>query len=120
MSQRDLNLRRQWTKFDQVKRADFVEPSKHSVICGAHFTSDCFKGGYMREMGFKMSMNLIPSAVPRIQPQTPQQQALSEVRIKRTMESEETEKTAGKSRKRPRQSRAIQRTLFAKTLKKLF
>ena len=46
------NLRRQWTKFVQVKRADFVEPSKHSVICGAHFTSDCFEGGYMREMAF--------------------------------------------------------------------
>ena len=52
MSPRDLNLRRQWTKFVQVKRADFVEPSKHSVICGAHFTSDCFESGYMREMAF--------------------------------------------------------------------
>ena len=100
MSPRDLNLRRQWTKFVQVKRAEFVEPSKHSVICGAHFTSDCFEGDYMREMGFKMSTDLIPSAVPRIQLQMPQQQALSEVRIKRTMESEETEKTAGKSSKR--------------------
>ena len=55
MSPRDLNLRRQWTKFVQVKQANFVGPSKHSVnlICGAHFTSDCFEGGYMREMGFK-------------------------------------------------------------------
>ena len=100
MSPRDLNLRWQWTKFVQVKRAEFVEPSKHSVTCGAHFTSGCFEGDYMREMGFKMSTDLIPSAVPRIQLQMPQQQALSEVRIKRTMESEETEKTAGKSSKR--------------------
>ena len=92
---RDLNLRRQWIKFVQVKRADFVQPTKHSVICGAHFTSDCFKGVYMREMGFKKSTDLIPSAVPTIQLQTPQQKALSEVR-KRTMGSEETEQTAGK------------------------
>ena len=61
MSPRDLNLRRQWTKFVQVKRAEFVEPSKHSVICGADFASDCFEGDYMREMGFKMSTDLIPS-----------------------------------------------------------
>ena len=39
MSPRDLNLRRQWTKFVQVKRAEFVDPSKHSVISGAHFTT---------------------------------------------------------------------------------
>ena len=45
----------------------------------------------MREMGFKMSTDLIPSAVPTIQLQTPQQQALSEVCIKQTMESEETD-----------------------------
>ena len=74
----------------------------------------------MREMGFKMSTDLIPrGAVPRIQLQTPQQQALSEVRIKRTMESEETEKTAGKSSKRSRKSRAIRKTLYAKTFKKI-
>ena len=52
MSPRDLNLRRQWTKFVQVKRADFVEPSKHLVICAISFTSDCFEGGYIREMAF--------------------------------------------------------------------
>ena len=58
----------------------------------------------MREMGFKMSTDLIPSAVPRIQLQMPQQQALSEVCIKRTMESEETEKRAGKSKVTKEQS----------------
>ena len=62
----------------------------------------------MREMGFKKSMDLIPSAVPTIQPQTPQQKAFSEMR-KRTMESEETEQTVGKSSKRSRKSRAIQK-----------
>ena len=120
MSPRDLNLRWQWTKFVQVKPAEFVEPSKHSVICGAHFTSDCFEGDYMREIGFKMSTGLIPSAVPRIELQMPQQEASSEVRIKRKMESERTEKMAGQSSKRSRKSRAIRKTLYAKTLKKLF
>ena len=105
---RDLNLRRQWIKFVQAKRADFLEPTKHSVICGTHFTSDCFESGYMREMGFKKSTDLIPTAVPTIQPQTPQQQALLELR-KRTMESEETEQTAGNSSKRSRKSRAVQK-----------
>ena len=63
MSPRDLNLRWQWTKFVQVKWADFVELPKHSVICGAHFTSDCFEGGYMREIAFQKLTILIPSAV---------------------------------------------------------
>ena len=108
MFPRDLNLRRQWIKFVQVKRADFVQPTKHSIICGAHFTSDCFEGAYMREMGFKKLTDLIPSAVPTIQPQTPQQKAFSEMR-KRTMESEETEQTVGKSSKRSRKSRAVQK-----------
>ena len=64
-------------------------------------------GGYIREIGFKKLTDLIPSAVTTIQPQTPQQQPLSEVRIKRTMESDETEKTAEKSSKRSRKSRDI-------------
>ena len=38
----DVNLRRQWTKFVQMKRADFIEPTKHSIICSDHFTPDCF------------------------------------------------------------------------------
>ena len=74
-----VNLRQQWTNFVQVKWADFVEPSKHSVICGAHFTLDCFEGSYMQEMGFKMLTDLIPSAVPKIQLQTPQQQSLRDL-----------------------------------------
>ena len=40
-------------KFVQVKRDDFVEPTKYSVICGAHFTSDCFEGVYNVRNGFK-------------------------------------------------------------------
>ena len=97
MSPRDLNLRRQWTKFFQVKRVNFVEPSKHSVICGAHFTSACFDGGYIREMGFKKSTDLIPSAVTTIQPQTPQQQALSEVRVVQYRQTDTVRKTTSRS-----------------------
>ena len=42
---KDANLRRQWVKFAQVKRADFVEPTKHSVICNIHFSPDCYEKG---------------------------------------------------------------------------
>ena len=40
---KDANLRRQWVKFVQVKRADFAEPMEHSVIWNIHFSPDCDK-----------------------------------------------------------------------------
>ena len=69
----DVNLRRQWTKFVQMKRADFIEPTKHSIICSDHFTPDCFESPYMQEMDFKKNRGLLPSAVPIIQLQPPAQ-----------------------------------------------
>ena len=55
-------LRRQWVKFAQVKRADFVEPTKHSVICNIHFSPVCYEKRFMVEMGPPLS-----GAVPTIQ-----------------------------------------------------
>lgn len=37
----DVGLRRQWTKFVQKHRPGF-KPTKTSVLCSNHFTSDCF------------------------------------------------------------------------------
>ena len=50
---KDANLKRQWVKFVQVKRADFVRPTEHSVICNVHFTPDCYEKRFMVEMGLK-------------------------------------------------------------------
>lgn len=38
---KEANLKRQWVKFVQVKRADFDQRSKHSVVCGSHLSPDC-------------------------------------------------------------------------------
>ena len=103
---KDENLRRQWLKFVQVKRADFLQPTEHSIICGAHFTPECFEDDFKVKMGIKKTRNqLIPGSVPTIQPQRPKE--LPEAR-KRTMESDQgstLQDTSGG--KRSRKSRAL-------------
>ena len=48
----EANLKRQWVQFVQLKRADFVEPFKHSIVCSSHFFSpDCYEKTYLAEMG---------------------------------------------------------------------
>ena len=64
-------LKRQRVKFVQVKRANFVEPSKHSVVKAVIF-HDCFEKNYMVEMGLKRVAD--PGAVPTVQ--APEKQIL--------------------------------------------
>ena len=64
---KDTNLRRQWVKFVQLKRADFVEPTEHSVICNIHFSPDCYEKSFMVQMGLKKQSPLLSGAVPTIQ-----------------------------------------------------
>ena len=51
-------------------RADWVSPSKHSVLCSEHFAEECFdKTASVRDaMGFgsKNARDLLPDAVPTI------------------------------------------------------
>ena len=47
---KDANLRWQWVKFVQVKRANFVELS---VICNIHFSLDCYEKSFLVEMGLR-------------------------------------------------------------------
>ena len=63
---KDTNLKRQWVKFVQVKRSDFVEPTVHSVICSNHFSPDCYENNYMGEIGLTKKKQLLPDAVPKI------------------------------------------------------
>ena len=73
--QRKKDIRRQWI---QVKRAD-LQPTEHSIICGAHFAHECFEDDAMVKMGLKdKKSNLKSDSVPTIQPQRPE--ALSEAR----------------------------------------
>ena len=55
----EANLKQQWVKFVQEKRADFVEPFKHSVVCSSHFSSDCNNSGPVRsKLGKKRPTHL--------------------------------------------------------------
>ena len=72
---KDLHVRKQWTQQVQRTRADFKEPSKHSVVCSSHFTADCFEG-LGENVGMKIKRMLKPEAVPTIFPPRP-----SDIRI---------------------------------------
>ena len=63
------NIRRQWIKFVQVKRKDFIKPTANSVLCEKHFPP----GSYPVEYELKKAMNLpvrkkrlLPDPVPTI------------------------------------------------------
>ena len=64
---KDANLRRQWVKFVQVKRANFVDPTELSVICNIHFSLDCYEKSFMVEMGLIKQSPRLFGAVPTIQ-----------------------------------------------------
>ena len=67
---RDPSIRRQWVAFVKVKRADFSESSvtKHTVLCGAHFTRESFSNLLKYELNFCKRRELYDTAVPTIQP----------------------------------------------------
>ena len=64
---KDANLRRQWVKFVQVKRANFVAATERSAICNIHFSPDCNEESFMVEMGLIMQSQRLSGAVPTIQ-----------------------------------------------------
>ena len=73
-----LKYRRLWTRFVQLKRADFVMPDEESHtnchICEAHFTGESYKPGeeFKVRMKRKKNRSLEDHAVPTINPQTPE------------------------------------------------
>ena len=106
---KDANLRRQWVKIVQVKGANFVEPTEHSVICNIHFSPDCYEKSFMVEMGLrKQSPALLSGAVPTIQ--SPAATNSCDTR-KRPIQNEGSEQPeeADSADKRPRRSRAVQK-----------
>ena len=106
---KDANLRRQWVKIVQVKGANFVEPTEHSVICNIHFSPDCYEKSFMVEMGLrKQSPALLSGAVPTIQ--SPAATNSCDTR-KRPIQNEGSEQpeVADSADKRPRRSRAVQK-----------
>ena len=105
---KDANLRRQWVKFVQVKRADFVEPTEHSVICNIHFSPDCYEKSFMVEMGLRKQSPLLSGAVPTIQSPAATNSCDTRKRPIQIEGSEEPE-VANSSNKRPRKSRALQK-----------
>ena len=63
---KDANLRRQWVKFVQVKRANFVAATEHA-ICNIHFSPHCNEESFMVEMGLIKQSPRLSGAVPTIQ-----------------------------------------------------
>ena len=104
---KDSNLKRQWDKLVQVKRADFVVPSEHSVVYSSHFSLDCYEKSYMVEMGLKKQKHRLPGAVPTIQA-LPEANS-SEVKKGHVQSADSQDlKVADRTEKRPRRSRALQ------------
>ena len=58
----DDSLKLQWTS--QIAR-DCWQPSKYSVLCSDHFTTDCFIKGPIIP-GFSKRRRLLPTAIPTI------------------------------------------------------
>ena len=69
---KEERIRRQWIKFVQVKRADFLQLTEHFIICGTHFAPECFENEGMVKMGLKdKRSNLKSDSVPTINPSDP-------------------------------------------------
>ena len=64
---KDANLRRQWVKFVQVKRANLVAATEHSAIWNIHLSPDCNEESFMVEMGLIKQSPRLSGAVPTIQ-----------------------------------------------------
>ena len=50
---KEERIQRQWIKFVPVKCADFLQPTEHSIICGAHCAHECFEDDGMIKMRLK-------------------------------------------------------------------
>lgn len=61
---KEENIGHQWIKFVQVRCADFLQTTEHSMICGAlHIAPECFKGHGMIKMGLKATRNNLIATV---------------------------------------------------------
>ena len=71
---KDEVLRRKWTKFVQLDRADFGSKfgttNRYSAICCKHFSADCYPLGssLINQLGFKAKRNLLAGSIPTIRP----------------------------------------------------
>ena len=55
-----------WNRFMRVKRADWKGPSRHSVLCSAHFLPTDYDRALQHEMGFHKAQILKQDAIPTI------------------------------------------------------
>lgn len=61
---KEENIGHQWIKFVQVRCADFLQTTEHSMICGAlHIAPECFKRHGMVKMGLKATRNNLIATV---------------------------------------------------------
>ena len=58
--------RNKWTKFVQVKRADFLVATKFSALCEDHFIEENFENKKQKELGFSSRLHLKKGAVSSV------------------------------------------------------
>ena len=51
----------------KIGRADFAEPTGHSLICSIHFSPYCYIKSFMVKMGLRKQSPLLSGAAPTIQ-----------------------------------------------------
>jgi len=66
------NINRQWVAFVTTKRKDWKGPTKHSVLCAAHFRPESFslKSRILQSMGNPSRKVLEKDAIPTLQSTT--------------------------------------------------
>ena len=101
----EANLKQQWVKFVQAKRADFVEPFKHSVVFSSHFLP-IVKKGFMVEMGLQKEKKT--SSWCCTDDSGPARGKLGKKRPTHLADGEDSD-VADRTKKRPRKISALQK-----------
>ena len=92
----DPVFRKKWTSQVLKTKREKWSPSKHSVLCCAHFEKECFdtSPALKESLGFSVyrKKQLLPSAIPTIFPQGPWHQFSNERKPTSTKAIEKQEK----------------------------
>ena len=67
-----IDTRKQWVRFVQTKQANFnLKSTSTAILCGTHFSDNCFSNLMEYKSGFARKLNLKKDAVPTIHAERP-------------------------------------------------
>ena len=91
----DPKFSRLWTNAVKNTRSDFINPTKSTRLCSAHFTEDCFEAqtAIAKSMGLKMKSFIKADAVPTIFKSGPPKTKIQRLEEDSTHEATQSEKT---------------------------